>query len=283
MSKLKIKGRIYYPPGPWGATKPVANASVTITDIDLPGKTNDKILKATTDSEGRFRGLSNEWQDTTRVRYWKVDSITSGHWAYQTQPDMTDVMILMVKIEADGKEITIPFPFAGDNVEIPLLVTWGPSTPPAWGTVNGIEFTDFQKLIDKFIATIETKDPIELKLYGGWSDAVVPLVELIQKPPLELAQDVFPGSRPGSIILAIGAISITIAAAEIAALATLVLAIGGLILLTGAAVFITALGVAVILAIVAGYCDISAAQTTTTDSNGNPSNVTGISLKNTGC
>jgi hypothetical protein len=192
-------------------------------------------------------------------------------------------MMLTVKIEADGREVTAPFPFAGDDVEVPLVVPWGPKSPPAWGTVNGIEFTDFQKLIDNFMATVEAKDPIELKLYGGWSDAVASIVELINKSPVELAEMVFPGSHDGSLVIAIGTISLTVSAAALGAMAGLVLAIGGAILLTGAAVFVAALGVAVIVAILAGYMDISASQTTTTDSEGQPTNQTTITLNNTGC
>ena len=285
MSKLNIKGRLYYPPGPWGAFKPVPNARITITDIDTDGR-NDRIFTARTDDGGRFGGLSNEWQDKIRVRYWQVDSLVppSGHWAYRTQPDVTDLMILSVKIEADGQVITGPFPFAGDGVEVPLVVTWAP--PPAktaWGTVNGVEFNEFQELIDKFIMAVEARDPIELKLYGDWADAVDPLVELLKKSPLELAQQVFPGSYEGSLVLLIGGTFVTIGAAELGALALLALAIGGMILLTGAAVFVTALGVAVIFAIAAGYCEINTSQDTTYDNNGNPTNETSLSLKNAGC
>jgi hypothetical protein len=189
----------------------------------------------------------------------------------------------MIKIEADGKTVTLPFPFVGDDIEVPLPVTWVPPMPASWGALNGVEFTDFQKLMDQLIITVEKRDPIEVKLYGGWSDAMAPLVDLIQKPPLELAQQIFPGSRPGSLILAIGAITLTIGAVEIAALAALVLGIGALILLTGAGVFLTAMGVGVIMAVSAGYCEIGATQSTTTDTDGRTINETGITLNNVGC
>ena len=265
MSKLKLRGRIQYPPGPWGAFRPVTDAKITITDLDLPGRHNDTIFSGVTDAKGCFRGISNEWQDTVRVRYW-----SGSRWTYRTQPDITDILTLMIKIEADGKEVTLPFPFPGDDIEVPLPVTWAPLMPSAWGTVNGIRFTDFQKLMDQLIATVEEREPIEIKLFGGWADAMTPLVDLIQKPPLELAQEIFPGSRPGSLILAIGAF-------------TLVVGIGGLILLAGAGVFLTAMGIAVIMAVSAGYCEIGATQSTTTDPDGQTINETGITLNNTGC
>lgn len=293
MSRLNIKGRVFYLPGPWGINKPVAGAQILITDIDLPGRGNDVIFSGKADSQGRFSGRSNDWQDQVNVRVWRpsstipgvpvVPGIGPGRWVTTTQPDVTDIMTLTARIRADGQDITVPFPYAGDNVEVKLFVTWGPPPKPAHGTINGLEFTDFQKLMDKLTATIETKEPIALELYGDWSDAVTPLVELINTDPLELVKQYFPDSLHGSLIIAVGGLFFTITAAELLAMAALVLAIGGMILLVGASVFLVALGIAVILAVLAGYCQIGAEQDTTTDSNGNPENRTRISLLNAGC
>ncbi len=283
MTKLKIKTRISYIPGPWGLAKPVPNAKITIHDVDSGGG-NDVILQGKTNAQGRFGGLSGEWQDKKRVRYWKSTGFLQGHWAYRTMADPSDVMMLVIKIEADGKTMTGPFPFIGDNVEVPLIVPWGYIPPPSLnidqGKINGVKFTDFQKLIDKVTKTIEAGQPLKLELSGGWADAVEPLVKILNDPPLDLLKGVFPGSQAGSVILALGAgTTLTISAPAIAAMAAVILAIGALILLSGAAVFVTALGIAVILAITNGYCDISAGQKTVTDANGQPSNQVVLELK----
>ncbi len=63
MAKLKLKGKVTYPPGPWGNNKPVKGAKIKITDIDAPGRTNDVIWEGTTENDGVFQGTSKEWQD----------------------------------------------------------------------------------------------------------------------------------------------------------------------------------------------------------------------------
>ena len=278
MSKLKIKAKILYPPGSWGLNKPVKNATVTIHDLDANGK--DKIFTGTTDSQGRVKGTSKDWQDKKRIRYWRVTSTfpPAGEWAYKHVPDLTDVMVLTVTIKKGDQSFTGPFPFVGDNVEIPLVVPWawdGGGTVAPHATVNGEDFTDFQKMINKTTKRIEAGDDLELELFGEWSEAMDPLVDIINKPPLELLQGIFPGTQPGSVIIAVGGIFVTLTGAEIAAI---ILAIGAMILLTGAAVFVTCLGIAVIAAIAAGYCSIEAGQETVTDINGQPTNRTRIKL-----
>ncbi|MEM7118265.1 MAG: hypothetical protein AAF614_37905 [Chloroflexota bacterium] len=286
MAKLKLKGRVVYPPGPWGANKPVANAKITIQDIDLPGQKNDTIFTATADANGRFSGTSAEWQDTKKVRYWHINPgfPPTGRWATKTILDPTDIMTLTIKIEADGTEITGPYPFLGDNVEVLLPVPWIPPQPPAWGRLNGTSFDDTQTLLDSLMTRIEAKGTVELELFGGWAEEAQALVELINTSPLELAQNVFPGSQSGSITLALASgLTLTISASALMSMGALVLALGAFVLLTGAAVFVSALGIAVILAIVNGYCDISAGQHTSTDQNGNPTNGVKIMLSNSGC
>ena len=63
-------------------------------------------------------------------------------------------------------------------------VIWGPPTNNR-GTLNGVDFTNFNQLINKVVSTIEQKGTIDLRLYGDWSTAATPLVLLIKKSPLE--------------------------------------------------------------------------------------------------
>lgn len=277
MPKLKIKARLYYPPGPWGLKKPVQDAKVTIYDLDADGK--DKIFTDTSDQNGRIGGTSKEWQDKKRIRYWHVSPgfPPTAEWRHKTVPDLTDIMALTINVKADGKKMTVPFPFVGDNVEVPVIVTWPPpSEPQGHGRINGNSHTDFQSMIDATTAIIESGGPLELTLYGSWSESVKPLVDIINTPPLELIKPLFPGTTAGSVVIAVGAVTVTLTGAQIAAI---ILAVGALILMSGAAVFVTALGIAVISAISNGYCDIEAGQDTVQDPlTGNPTNRTRIKL-----
>lgn len=275
MAKLKLKGKVTYPPGPWGTNKPVKGAKITITDIDAPGRTDDVIWEGATDDKGVFQGTSKEWQDRIKLTPAIPATPISPAVPATYGPDPSDVLVLKINVVQGQNKVTAPFPFAGDNVQVPVFVTWGPPSNSR-GTVNGVEFTDFNQLIDKLIATVEKKDPIDLRLYGDWATAVVPIVQLIKKSPLERVRQTFPSSKTGSIVIIPG--GITISTTALAALAGLVLALGSLILLAGASTFLVCLGIAVILAVVNGYVNIEASQTTTTDSQGNPTNETRIVL-----
>jgi hypothetical protein len=279
MSKLKLKGRIMYPPGPWGATKPVAGAKIRITDIDLPGRTDDVIWQGKTDAAGAFAGTSTEWQDRVRltpaIRATRITPAVPATYG----PDPSDLMLLNIEIAEGEHKLKAPFVFAGNNVLVPMFVNWTPQVE-SWGKLNGVEFRDFKKLIGKLVATIEKRQPIELELNGEWADAVAPIVALIRKSPLQMVKQVFPASRAGSIEIVVGGTVVVVSTPAIAAVATLVLALGTLVLLSGASAFLVALGIAVILAVANGYANVEASQSTTTDSNGVAVNATTIRLIN---
>ena len=277
MAKLKLKGNLMYPPGPWGTNKPVKGAQIKITDIDAPGRTDDVIWTGTTNNDGVFQGTSKEWQDRIQLTPGIPATAITSAVRPTYGPDPADVLILKIEIAQGQNKIMAPFVFAGDNVQVPIYVTWGPPANNR-GTLNGVNFTDFNQLINKVVSTIEQKDPIDLRLYGDWSTAATPLVLLIKKSPLERTKQIFPDSQPGSIEIVVGGTVITVSATALAGLAALVLAIGSLVLLAGASVFLVCLGIAVVLAVVNGYVNIEGSQTTTTDSQGNPTNETRIVL-----
>lgn len=236
------------------------------------------IWEGTTENDGVFQGTSKEWQD--RIQLTPGIPATGFTPAVPPTygPDPADVLILKLEIVQGQNKITAPFVFAGDNVQVPIYVTWGPAVANR-GTLNGVEFTDFKQLVNKVVATIEKKDPIDLRLYGDWSTAAIPLVQLINKSPLERTEQIFPGSMPGSIEIFVPTVGfIVVSTPALIALAALVLAIGSLILLAGASAFLVCLGIAVVLAVANGYVNIEASQTTTTDSQGNPTNETRIVL-----
>ncbi|MFN0103368.1 MAG: hypothetical protein ACKV2U_14925 [Bryobacteraceae bacterium] len=278
MAKLKLKGKLTHPPGPWGSNRPVAGAKIRIIDIDAPGRTDDLIWDGTTDNGGVFQGTSKDWRDQIQLTPGVPATLVTPGIGPTYGPDPTDAMVLKIEITQGSNKITAPFVFAGDEVQVPLFVTWGPHTNNR-GSVNGVHFTEFDKLINHLVATIVKKDPIELKLSGDWAQAATPIVELINQSPLERTKRVFPNSKAGSVVVVVGGVSITISSAAIIAMGALVLGIGGLILLAGASTFLVCLGIAVVLAVVNGYVNIEASQKTTTDSEGNPNNEATIILR----
>src|SRR3954469_21952426 len=65
MTRLNIAGQVLY-----ADFTPAAQASVKIVEQDrLPGGDNDRILTRTTDANGRFSGLSAEWNDREGVLF----------------------------------------------------------------------------------------------------------------------------------------------------------------------------------------------------------------------
>lgn len=268
-----------YPPGPWGANRPVPDAKIRITDLDAPGRTDDLIWEGVTGPGGVFQGTSKEWQDRITLTPGVPATPFTPAIPPVTGPDPSDILILKIEIEHGSRKLSAPFAFAGDGVQVPVFVTWTPPAAPSHGTLNGAPFTDFEKLSNALVDAIVKRQPVELKLYGDWSAAATPLVAIIGETPLQRVRRVFPQSRAGSIVLVIGGTSITISAAAIAAAGGLVLAIAFLVLMAGASTFLVCLGVAVILAVVNGYMNIEASQKTTTDSQGNPNNETTIVLR----
>ena len=70
MAKLQISGQVLY-----NNLTPAPNAHVEIWELDLgPGGGNDKILSRTTNDQGRFSGLSSEWEDREGVAVFGVSA-----------------------------------------------------------------------------------------------------------------------------------------------------------------------------------------------------------------
>jgi hypothetical protein len=268
MAKIRVKGTVYYPPGPWGANLPVGGATIRIIDVDAPGKGDDTIWTGTTDGNGNFDGMSSEWQDSTTTSIWMVDSIVPprGHWQTITIPDLTDARLLNVKITKGSSEITLPFPYVSDEAPpIPLVVNWFPQ-PFAIANVNGIDITTDRPgdIHDKIKALVEARTPsFKVRVYGPYATALEP----ITRPRAELQQWVvqrlgLPASThiltPNLADWAIVTICIVIA--------VVIIALGlGVPVSTGAGIFLACLGIAVVIAVATGYARINATQCTRLD------------------
>src|SRR6187399_3204649 len=92
MASLQIKGKLIFPPGLWGLTKPVAGASIKLTDLDIPGRNNDVIWQGTSDQNGNYQGTTSEWRDTITV------TPSTPFTPAITVPDPTDLMLLQVTV-----------------------------------------------------------------------------------------------------------------------------------------------------------------------------------------
>lgn len=178
MGNLKVKGRIIYPPGFWGINKPVVGAQVTIQDIDAPGRSNETIWQGSTNSQGGFQGTTSDWQDQILIGYRPVPGSLPPRLQPIYGPDLTDVPVLTITIEqktpTGNKQITLPFPFLGDDKEgPPILVTWAPPDPVV--KVNDNPCYTREEVSNKVREAIDQNKPINLKVYGAEAEALKPL------------------------------------------------------------------------------------------------------------
>jgi hypothetical protein len=110
MAKLQISGQVLY-----NNLTPAPNAHVEIWELDLgPGGVNDKILTRTTNDQGRFSGLSSEWEDREGVAVFGVS--------------VPDILNLEFRVSVDGKTHKGPF-VMGQGTSVPIVLPFGPSKP----------------------------------------------------------------------------------------------------------------------------------------------------------
>lgn len=285
MANLKVRGRISYMPGPWGASVSATGAAVKLIDLHPVKGTRQAVWTGTTNAQGRFSGTTADWHDEIVL----IPARPSRRTPFGTipatpavrGPDPTDVLMLVIEITLDGRTHSYPFPFIGDNIEIPVILPFGPASYNAnrdRATLNGAEFTNMQQLFNTLIQRVEQKQPIELKLYGAWADAVAPLVGVLRQTPLSRARTLFPQSRTGSLVLVVGGVSLTISSSFLIAAAPLLLALVPIIIAGGVVVFLSCMGIVLILAVLSGYDDIGATLGSTTEADGATTTETTINI-----
>lgn len=264
MSKLKIKGKLQYIPGPWGLHEPVKGAKVKIIDKD-PGGVDDVILTRTTNSLGKFSGTSKDWQDTKRIRYWDPLSLS---WKTKTVPDPTDIMLLELDIKHGSNHFRGPFVFLGNNVEVPVVVPWGKSDfALTTYEVNGTPCTDGQDLQKKARAAFESGvSRVTITIRGPESIPFLPLAGKNLSQLKELVDDILPGAKDMLYPNPCEAACLT-------AIAFLILAVGAA---TAISVVASAIAVSLVLGTVLGYCIVEVKE----ELSGSPTSAdTGISFK----
>lgn len=110
MAKLAISGSVVY-----SDLSPAAGAVVKIYDLDLlPGGSSDKILTKTTNSLGKFAGLSAEWSDREGTGLFGLA--------------IPDVLNLEFRVSVDGKTHKGPYLLVGGH-GAPIVLPFGPPKP----------------------------------------------------------------------------------------------------------------------------------------------------------
>lgn len=127
MGRLVLQSQVFYMPGTWGAAVPVPDAEVVFVDVDAPGRGNDDVWRGRTDSEGRFRGTSEEWQDSETGLVVVQDTEWSWHFEEGRVFDVSDALVLQVHITDGDKDTWLAYVHFDEHVQTPaLVVPWGP-------------------------------------------------------------------------------------------------------------------------------------------------------------
>ncbi|MCB9156329.1 MAG: hypothetical protein H6645_04345 [Caldilineaceae bacterium] len=257
MSRLDIKAKLQYPPGPWGMDKPVKGATVKIIDKDIGGG-DDVILTRATNALGKFAGKSKEWQDTKQVKYW-VPLPFPGRWQTKRIPDPTDILLLEIDIEDGEQHGRLPFVPLGNNIEVPIVVPWiPPDTLTATIKVNGVACDDGFDLQKKARAAFESGTPtVKIEIRGPESLPFQPFAGKNLMELKELVDDIMPGSKEMFYINPTGA-------EELMAIAFIILAMGAAMSVT---ILSSAVAFCLILALVLGYTDVKLDVISSTGSN----------------
>lgn len=248
MAPIKFRARLQHMPGPWGMNEPVQGANIRITDKDT-GNNDDLILEATTNAQGKFRKTSREWRDNTSIPYWEPFPLP-GRWKRKRMPDPKDILLLFINIRQGSESITAPYGFLGEDVEIPIVVPWGPGgwrpddSPPTF-SVNDESCSDEGDLLSKILAQVDKKArKISVKISGPAALPLAPLAGLNAAGALDFLEDAIPGVKP--VIRALNSSSFgrePVSVGIILALAFLIIG----------SVMATSMGLALIIAIFKGY------------------------------
>jgi hypothetical protein len=114
MGQLKLGGQILYK----DMQTPAANARIQIWDLDQGGNGNDKIFEISTDRNGKFSGVSREWNDRNTIRIsTPLGTITQ---------EIFDTLMLEFRVFVDGQTHKGPYFHTANNASLPIVLPWLP-------------------------------------------------------------------------------------------------------------------------------------------------------------
>lgn len=240
MSRLRISGVVL------GIdTKPITNASITITDKDV-GSSNDRILRTETNHLGQFSGLSREWSDSNWI---------DGPW--NTRVPTPDLMLLEFTVKKGDESHTGPFIHLADNLSAPIICPW--NDPRAlFAKIDGEEFYDAFSTAEKIKDLTKSGSDFELEIFNETvKDAFSPLAGGNN------VTDQFVGGR----IQGFAAVEIIVATTG------LLIAIAMIISVAGASIATVYMGIALLEAVSSQNCSPEVEQDAGIDQNGRTRNI----------
>lgn len=147
MSILKIGGQIF------GVdTKPITNAKIKIIDTDM-GSSSDVIFRGTTDSEGKFRGDSSNWEDNNWI-----------NGPFNTRVPMPDILSLEFDVEKAGKTHKGPYLHMNNYRSAPIICPW--SNPDTlFAKVNDVFCYSAESTKAEMSRLLDNNDSITLHIF----------------------------------------------------------------------------------------------------------------------
>ncbi|MEZ4363145.1 MAG: lipoxygenase family protein [Kofleriaceae bacterium] len=124
MAETFVTGRVYYPPGYWGAARPCRGVRVEILDKDL-GNPDDVLWTGTTNGDGEFTAASDaRWRDHVNARV-RVPWPPPFYRDIEVD-DPSDVKLLMARVTEGGHQHTfVPLAMTPNGKLLaPLVVPW---------------------------------------------------------------------------------------------------------------------------------------------------------------
>ena len=220
-------------------TKPITHATIKIIDTDF-GSSNDVILRASTDSEGKFTGVSSDWKDSN----W----INTGFGVRIPTPD---ILSLRFEVKKGNKTHSGLFIHLWDYHSAPIVCPWNnPDT--LFAKVNNVNCYSPE----------ETKESMERLISENKLEKLEIFDPATRQAFSSLAED------PRIIRHSTGMIYGASAALAIGSTTTILLAVAAIIIASSTAIGIVFVGLSLLLAIDKGCENIGFKQDTSLDNLG---------------
>jgi hypothetical protein len=259
MPKIRIQGIVSYFNG-----SPVSGAKIKILDLDEDGR-HDNILSATTDGQGRFSGLSKEWQDIRQM-------------PFLTLPAFTDTMVLQFEVTSGSQKHTGPFIYVNDTTSVPIVVPWPWASNPVLVRINGRDITNAGDILSQAMNVIQSRqnlnievlDPRTVEIFQILTESQESILDWVEEKSAEFGRQLklLFGSGLGSGSTRSQALVVEPVSGTAA---ITIIAVAVLVLVSGATAVAVGVAVSLVIAVSLGYCEIGVTQETEVGSDGQSS------------